>query len=1197
MRQSESSAGTRAGTDSRCHVPQGLHGLLTWRWGTSSGRTGLSGLFPIATTGSQFSGIAALFYARTLHATDAGLTLASASHTLGTPPSTLALNTAIREMRHQRSTLDSFTTRTTAQDIKLNEFLTGLLSVNTSLGQISALVADAVANPGNAAVNQAAIDNLVSSIQTQTQSLRALQDRPTFVFRDLDAKVSDLSLAVASGEHLDADGFTIDINVTQAATRAVLTNFISNLASASATTQFTITGPGGTSSVIDITPTGAQIDDAITGVSASNTATVTFTLTGSVGAVSMSIAGVAPGQIVDAISGLDATLNTGSAVLRFGSNLQAPSAATQVTIAGGGQATLADAITAISPTGNTGDTTFLLSGILSTLQSLPAESITISGGTAASVAGAVTVNPTLNSGSTTIRVQGLSGTQDVVVSGGTQATKASALTNFLGASATGSTTFSLTGALGTSSVTILGPSGPVTTALITPNSGGNFVLTSTVGFRLSLAGSAATTPSHDGSKNFSIAAGTYTQAQMIAAVQAVIDGGGNPLKTRVTAIAVGTGVGFTTPLDTGPGVTLTYDNVTDANATPVLQPAQPTFTGTNGDDATAAAARVNAVSGTTGVYAVVNGTAVDFFAGTSAASKYFGSSSVITLGSVTGGNEATVATGTFLGTAGDSLATVVTNINAVQGSTGVLATADSASTLALSSLVKGSSAFVTISTVSGGTAASTLGTTASGTAGDSQATIIGKINAVTANTGVEAFANGANISLRSAVFGGVSLFGSQAFVTVASASGGTAATINTGTANGTDGDSRATVIAAINALSGGTLVTASAGSTANSITLTGGTSGATEDVQIVATSPATAYLGIGTVLQNTTVFGTDADDRAAAITRINAQTVNTGVVASAGSTATSITLASTGVGGGALVQVTNIVDPLPGTQTEFSSTLVDVGFTPTQAAVIAAINAAANSVGVEAIAGTDVSLRTFLYGSGASISVNVIADAGGLISGTTAGSGTDAMATISVDSGAPKTITASVNEFNFTVDGVTGRFSVPADQTFNPAVITAEELTSNLLPTNDERSRLLPRFNFGSLDESFLGNNVSGALNLSTLGAFGTTGVTVPKGGIKEIDVVNNPSAATLIIAQAITDVGTDISTIQNLTDYLLSPLITGGQTRVTNAADPIQSLEDLDTALAAAELAAAETSVSNVSSLLAQIALLYPNATFPLLN
>ena len=52
----------------------------------------------------------------------------------------------------------------------------------------------------------------------------------------------------------------------------------------------------------------------------------------------------------------------------------------------------------------------------------------------------------------------------------------------------------------------------------------------------------------------------------------------------------------------------------------------------------------------------------------------------------------------------------------------------------------------------------------------------------------------------------------------------------------------------------------------------------------------------------------------------------------------------------------------------------------------------------------------------------------------------------------------------------------------------------------------------------------------------------------------------------------------------MLEPVVSGGTSRVTSAADPIQALEDLNDALATFDLTAANSTISSTSTLLAQI-------------
>jgi len=1155
--------------------------------------------------GANYAGLAEVFFARTLFGSvGPAQRYAQASAALAGPPPVVALSSAQRDLKAQQQQLAGYTAGIQTFSDRLDTFLTGLDGLRTTLQSIQALVANTIAVPGNVAINQAAIDVLVPQLQTQIQSLRSTQAQPTFHFENLDARVYDLALFAANGLRIDPSSFPIDINVTQDARRAEAINFLNDLAGLSQPLTFTITGPGGTSAIIDVSPTGAEIVDAITGVSSANTQSVDFDITGALGTVTITILGEAPGEIADAISGINPTLNTGNAVFRIGSNLQAASGATQVTVFGGTQAQILGALTAITPSGNTGGVTFDLAGALTTVLGLSPETITISGGTRADLVDGVTVAPTFNTGDATIAITGTDGTANVTILGGTQATSAGVLNTFLQVGNTGDRTYDITGALGTASVRIDGGSGPETGAIITdPNADGSFVITGNTAFTLQLAGSGSAPA--NGTKTLNFSAGTYTQAQLIAILQADIDAAPAPLRNRVVAVAVGAnGIGFTTiAADTGPGVSLTYSQGTDPDG--VLVNAAGPFVGTNGDDATAAAARVNAVSGTTGVYAVVNGGVVDFYSGTSAANRFYGSGATIVVNNIAGGNAGVVNTVSVAGTNGDSAATAITKINAVQATTGVLAFAGSgANTVSLSSTrpgsidLLGSNAEVTVADVSGGTAASTSNSSAFGTDGDDQTTIINTINAVSANTGVEAFADGANIGLRSAVFGVTGLYGSDADIIITNVTGGNAVTVAPASANGTDGDTVADVILAIAAATGGTGVVGSAGS-AGAVTLTGSTGGSTEFIEIQSIVAPTIVSGIGTVASSATDFGEDPEDRDDILNKINAQSATTGVQAIAGSNANAITLQSTMQGGGATVTISNIVDPLPGSETEFSATLTDVGFTPTQAVVTALINAAANSVGVEAYADADVSLRTFLYGGDATFTINPVVDPAGILGGGITRTGTDAAGTISIDGSTPVPITATVNRFDFLINGVQGSFSVPADTIFDPASIDVMPDTSQYLGLTNELGADLSRFNFNTLNQGFLGTLLDDDLNLQTRGTNGNPGVDIPLGGVRSIDLTasTGPQAAILMVTHALNQLDDDRALAQSLQDNLLEAIITGGADRDTVSTTQRENLLTLQEALTSYDQLRAEAQVDLASTLLAQISGLYSTAAYPMLQ
>lgn len=1155
--------------------------------------------------GYGYSGLAEVFFARTLHGIVRPMsTYVESAALLAGPTPNLALRTAERDFRSQQGTLFAYDRDVQTFGNRLNGFLTGLAGLRTSLQTIEALAADTVSNPGNAAANQAAIDAIVPQLRTQIQVLRNAQAQPTFHFENLDPRVYDLALFAANGLRIDPSSFPIDINITQDARRAEAFNFLNNLAGLSQPLTFTITGPGGTSALIDVSPTGAEIVDAITGVSAANTTSVDFDITGALGSVTITILGNQPGEIADAITGINPALNTGDAVFRIGSNLQAASGATEVTVFGGTRAQILGALSAITPSGNTGGVTFELSGALTTVLGLSAETITISGGTRADLVDGVTVSPTLNTGDATISISGIDGTANVTILGGTQASAAGVLNTFLQVGNTGDRTYDITGALGTASVRIDGGSGPETGAIITdPNGDGTFVITGNTDFTLQLAGSGSAPA--NGTKTLNFSAGTYTQAQLIAILQADIDSGSAPLKNRVIAVAIGTtGIGFTTvAADTGPGVSLTYSQGSDPDG--VLIDAAGPFVGTNGDDATAAAARVNAVSGTTGVYAVVNGTVVDFFSGTSAANRFYGSGATIVVSNIAGGNAGVVNATNTAGTNGDSAATAIGKINAVQATTGVLAFAGSgANDISLSSTrpgsidVLGSNAEVTVADVSGGTAAATTNSSAFGTDGDSQATIINTINAVSANTGVEAFADGANIGLRSGVFGVTGLYGSDADIVIANVTGGNAVTVAAASASGTDGDTVTDVINAIAAASGGTGVTGSAGS-AGAVTLTGSTGGSTEFITIQSMSAPALVSGIGIQSPSATDFGEDPEDRDDILVKINAQSGTTGVQAIAGSNANAITLQSTMAGGGATVTISNIVDPLPAAEVEFSPTLTDTGFTPTQAAVVNLINAAANSIGVEAYADADVSLRTFLYGSDAEFTINPVADPAGILGGGVSRTGTDAAGTISVDGSTPVPITATVNRFDFLINGVQGSFSVPADSIFDPASIDVMETTSQYIGLTNELGNDLSRFNFNTLNQGFLGTLLDDDLNLQTRGTNGNPGISIPLGGVRSIDLTapTGAQAAVLMASQALDQLEADETLAQNLLNRLLGPISDGNAFRDTSFSLNREDLIDLETAINSyAQLRAAATN-DLASGLLAQIAGLYNTSALPMLT
>jgi hypothetical protein len=1118
----------------------------------------MSGISPIS---SQISGLAAVFQARAnipafLRAQN---DYNQASHVLANPPSSFALNRQIRDLRHQSGDIQGFVNQNTEFEDRLNTLVSGLNTINTSLTSIQALVNNTIAVPGNAAANQAQITTLVSTVKTEVANLRALQSNSTFQFTGLDSRISDLALFSADGSRIDANGINIDINVTDDARRAEIFTFLDQYHLTDALTRIFVTGPGGTSALINLDPTAGQINSAIKNVDLNNTEAVTFQIFGGVHAgtgvnysAPQTISTVAgtTASITDAIIGINSALNYGNATVSIDTET---SAVTNLVISGGTQANNANAITGISPTLNTGSTTFTLGGVKNFGGTTGTANITVNGGTQAAAATSITgISSTFHANNNvTIAVTGGIGTSNVTVNRGGRGTITNALTGITGAQ--GANTFTITGAI----------NGAGGTANVVVNLAAN-----------------------------------VNQATAVANINAAIAGSG--LNTFVTALANGaSGINLRANND---GTAATVQIATGAGANSSNQSAA----GTNGDSQATIIANINAVSAATGVKAAASGGTSIQLTANNGTSNLFGSSSrVQTTVSGGAGQIVTVAAVNNTGTAGDNQATIIANINAQNANTGVFASANGANIRLISQIGGlnsfGSSTNVTISAAAGGTAATVSNGVTSGTAGDTQANVITNINALRVggtNLGLIASAGSASdkVTLTTSSVGttgigqfdddGIAGTGTVETITVANVSQPNAASARVGAtvnATGTNSTSQAGLIALINAVTGSTKINATASGSFN-ITLASTLLGVGADVNIKPTVNP----------ENTAYVAGSVYPAAAAV---NNEDISFNVAVGA-------------------------------TQTSLGTVLGQTTAANIRTAAINAINTGANSIGVEAyidaVDGTgDVSLRTFLYGGAFKVSVNTSAGGATVDANTVQANPSDigehAIATISIDGGVAETLSStnpgnnpasgsggtyafgvdgvSVNQFSFETNGVVGHFSVPVDTIFDPSAVTVTPDTSLFLPLEDAFGNFLTRFNFNALNDNFLGDFVLDRANTATRGRTGAVGTTVLNGGIAAINVQTSTTAATAIITQALADVATDLSTASSLLTNVIDPQITSDQSRITALDASVATLETYNDAIATAAETEADATITNASTVLAQLATLFPIATGPLLS
>lgn len=1275
----------------------------------------MSGLSPIS---SQFTGLAAVFSARARIPAllNASTDYRIASSLLAQPTPDLAANKAIRDLKIQRASIQADVTQNTEFESRLQTLRTGLTTISASLATIKTLVEDTDTNPGNAVANQAAIDNLVANIKNQVSLIRSIEPKnPTFLLTNVDDRISDLALFSADGSRIDTNGINIDINVTNDARRAEIFSLLTDYYLTDALTRIQVTGPGGTSALINLDPQNSQITNAIRNVDRNNTEAVTFQVFGgnhlgtgidhSAPQLITTVAGTAA-VITDAIVGIDPTLNYGDTTISIAT--ETSGGAQNILITGSTQAVVANAVQLINASVNSGAGTFQV-GNIDGGGSL--QTVNFTGGTQGQAAGVLdTFNSTYYSGATanrTITVNGPFASQNVTVGGGSIASSTAAITGLDARLQfnTGPTVLQVRGTIGNANINLAAGT-QATSANFISNLAGNTGGSNST-FDLRVTDSAGTTTAN-------ITFNTNQTDINAAVIQLNTEIGGTALAGRITAEVNGGGIRVrSTEYGSGTAVRVLnrLNNTTGGLTLNNVGPTSGTAAFASGQAfRDSLVTQIDGLLASTGVDAFATGTndIVQLRSRTATNLLAYGSLAKVGIAFVSGDNQSIVDFENF-GNDGDDIDDVVTKINAVAATTGLRAT-NNGGVIDIKAVLTdgvtdafGSGADVSLALPAGNNIVSGPLTAGNGT-GESAATIADNINATTALSRVVATAVGNNIEIKATDAAGFDVFGSMSNVVVVNNAGSDGVgfdflVANNTDANGIAGDTRDDVIDTINALryNGGVNplgVIATAGTTAGSITLTTSSVGTTD----VGQRDDDGVIGTGNIEQitvanvitpgptptvvvgaTTNAVGTNSTSRAELINLINAVNAATEVTATASGTY-NITLSSDLLGLGADVNirptanpettayVAGSVFPNPaavnnedisfnvgvGTrQTAYGTVLGISGattgdggdtpgavtFTAIRDEAMLRINTAANPIGVEAFehdssnGPTDpavandgpnsLSVRSFLFGGAFRVDVTTNGGAATRDVDTVQTNpfdiGEHAVATVVVDGSVAQTLTStnpgnnpatlsggnfafgengvSVNQFSFNVNGVIGQFSVPVDEIFDPAAVTALQDTSLFLPLVDAQNNFLTRFNFNTLDANFLGEFVFDRNNIGTRGRDGVQGPTVPRGGIKDIDVTTSVVSSLAIINQAIDDVDLDLATATTLEDNLVSPLISSGTNQVAEIDAQRAEIEDYVAALQASQELDAEEIIDSTSDLLAQLSLLYPAATIPLLR
>lgn len=906
--------------------------------------TQMAGISPIGTANS--AAVQSLFQARAtlpalLRAQDQ---FRAASFDLARPTIDIAANRQLRALRGQLGVFQGELNQTTEMRDRLQTMLTGLNTISSALSDIQDLVDDTNTTPGNAVANQAVIDNLVATVKNTVDSLRLVQANPTFEFQNLDARISDLALFAADGTRIDDNGISIAINVTQDARRAEIFTFLDDYYRTDAQTQIRITGPGGTSALIDLNPSAGQIVDAIRNVDLNNTEAVTFEIWGgdhigtgvdySTVRTVNTVAGTAA-EIVDALVGINEAFNYGDIVFEIGTETTAP---VQFTIDGGTQAVINNAITTFRTTFNTGDRSFDVQNVNA---GYSLENFTILSGDQAISNGAVTaVNESYNTGATTFQIQGRLGTRNIATDPGTQAVRNNVLQNVddFQDRNRGDFTIRISGFDGAANATadIVVSGGTVAeTGVVIQALNFNIFGDSTINLQVT-----DTNGTLDG-VTLTLESGNTTVAQAVTNLNNSITAEG--FAGRIEAYDAGGGVGFRT-FDSGDDVRVRTNGFGDGSFGALIFTARDD-TGDAGDSAATIRAAINAVRGTTGVTATGGGTNVNLEAtDTGSAADRFGSDTRVGLTVIAGTPFAGTGSafeneGIVNGTDGDTLADVVTLINNETNLTGVQARLEGGQINLYSTIASGaedefgSLTRARLLNIAGGNAAIANLVDDFGSAGTDRDTLRDAINATTATSGILAVDQGAGIQLRAVDLNGDAIFGSDSQIVISGAAGGgssPAGVVNNQTDTGNDGDTRDDVINTINALRNVTGVIASAGGSADAITLTTSSVGTTlvgqiDDDGLAGTGNieeiTISEVTIPNPLQTSRVNdisgtlnaqGTNSTSRAELIALINGFTAQTRIVASNGTGGLNdgrITLTSNLLGLGANVNIRPTVNP------------------------------------------------------------------------------------------------------------------------------------------------------------------------------------------------------------------------------------------------------------------------------------------------
>lgn len=240
---------------------------------------------------------------------------------------------------------------------------------------------------------------------------------------------------------------------------------------------------------------------------------------------------------------------------------------------------------------------------------------------------------------------------------------------------------------------------------------------------------------------------------------------------------------------------------------------------------------------------------------------------------------------------------------------------------------------------------------------------------------------------------------------------------------------------------------------------------------------------------------------------------------------------------------------------------------------IAKVNAVSDATGVEAVVDADTDkadLRT-IDATDEAFTISLVSGSSAEVSEGTSTGGVNAEGTITTEDGEVVTFEGTGRSINFTAGGVSGVIDLITDFT----VLTEAATPTTTFTVHAGGQPIL------GADGTLLARQSIGAFDFSTLG--------VDEGGLDQIDLENDPSAALEIIAAAQDDVDTGITQLEYLSNSVFGE-------RISSKADIIANAEvaktDLDTFFEAIELferIRAESQLNTSLALLSQLSTLFP--------